>query len=382
MLSGDKYWAKCRRLCRKYGDSDNNKVYGEFPVKEVKIGNSICRSFYVKDLVEFLGKKMSEDPNYLLITEGLLSSIPVMETFDMMTVIKDLYEVKRELVSIGFQDSINYLQQHIPLRVHSWKSGSRVWSWKVPSGDVDTMWVGEYTVKGFGDETIILPIHLDHAYMANDNLSGIVVAMKLIDMLQRTVDLKYSYKFLFVPETYGTIAYLDRFGIDYKYGIVFDSIGTKGEMVTTLTKTPSVLNLYVSGKTNEFLSDEHLFSGNDERVLESVNIPSIQISRCPFKEYHTAEDTPDIIYEERLKETLDYIYSIILRIEMDFIPVPNYIGVPFLSEHGLWEKDVRLEKIWHLINGKRTISEIAVLARLPFNFVHQFVRKMEKKGLV
>ncbi len=217
---------RCRRLRRKYSDSDHNKVYGEFPVVEVKIGKSICRSFYVGDLVNFLDEKLNENPNYLKLETELLTPMPTMGEFNMMELIKDLYKEPRYLVSDGFKNSLDYISQIIPLRYHSWKSGEKVWTWTIPLKEPDKtegeLWVGEYTVKGYTDECIILPIHLDHAGMANDNLSGVAVAIQLILTLLRTPDLKYSYKFLFVPETIGTIAYLSRFTETYKYGIVFD----------------------------------------------------------------------------------------------------------------------------------------------------------------
>lgn len=298
--------------------------------------------------------------------------------------IAELFKFSRELTGDGFNQALEYINKFIPLNLHQWKSEEKIWTWVVPK---DGLRLGEHTLRGSNRETIILPIHLDHPRMANDNLSGVVVAMKLIDLLFDR-KLKYSYKFLFLPETIGTIAWMSRYGPDYKYGIVIDSVGTDGEIVTTRTKTPSLLNDYIEGKTNEFMSDEHLMTGNDERALESVNIPSIQISRLPFKEYHTDKDVPDIIQEERLKEALDYIYLLIGRIEKDFIPKPRYEGVPCLSANGLWEKEyetpetfIKIERIWHLLNGTLSITQIAKLTGVSFRFVYDFVKKLKDKGL-
>lgn len=298
--------------------------------------------------------------------------------------IVELFKFSRELTGDGFNQALDYIDTFIPLKIHKWKPKEKIWTWIVPENGLQ---IGEHTLEGNSSDTIILPIHLDHPRMANDNLSGVVVAMKLIDLLFN-YKRKYSYTFLFLPETIGTIAWLSRYGTDYKYGIVIDSVGTDGEIVTTKTKTSSLLNCYIEGKTNEFFSNEHLMTGNDERALESVNIPSIQISRLPFKEYHTENDTPDIIQEDKLKETLDYVYSLILRIEKDCIPKPRYEGVPCLSANGLWEKDyetpetfIKIEKIWHLI-GTLSIAQIAQIASVPFDFVYDFIKKLESKGLV
>lgn len=296
----------------------------------------------------------------------------------------ELFKFQRELSGEGFNQALDYINKFISLNVHKWVPNEKVWTWVVPDNGLR---IGEYTQEGNSQETIILPIHLDHAGMANDNLSGVVVAMKLIDVLTE-YKTRYNYKFLFLPETIGTIAWLSRHGTDYKYGIVIDSVGTGGEIVTTKTKFPSLLNLYIEGKTNDFFSDEHLISGNDERALEASNIPSIQISRLPFKEYHTKNDTPDIIQEQQLNKTVNYVRSLILRIENDFIPKPKYKGVPCLSSNGLWKKDyeipetfIKIEKIWHLM-GKLSVAQIAKFAELPFDFVFDFIGELEQKGLI
>jgi len=218
-----------------------------------------------------------------------------------------------------------------------------------------------------------------------------VVAMRLIDMLHEYKiknKLKFNYIFLFLPETLGSVAWLSRFGTDFGCGIVIDSVGTDGDIITTKTKTPSILNYYIEGKRNEFMSEEHLMTGNDERVLESVKIPTIQISRLPFKEYHTLNDIPDIISEEKLEEALNYAFSFILRMENDYVPKPRYEGVPCLSANGLWEDAynipetfIKIEKIWHLI-GNRYIGQIAEIAGVPFDFAYDFINKMKDKGLI
>lgn len=377
---------KCRRLRRKYGDSDNNKAWWDAYTNEAKIGNAICRSFLIKDIVDFLDNKIGDNPEYLLLKNGLLSPMPTMDTIDIMGCIKELYTYPRYLVSDGFDKALEYLSRYAPLRIHKWKSGEKVWTWKVPLKEPEKvageMKVGEYTVKGFGDKTVLLPIHLDHVNMANDNLSGVAAAMVLIDRLQRTPDLRYSYKFLFVPETVGTIAYLDRFRKRYAYGIVLDSVGSCGDIKTTKTKFDSALNYYLTGKTNEFLSDEHLWTGNDERVLESVGIPSIQISRSVFLEYHTPQDNPSIISEKKILEAAEYAYSIISKLERDVTPKPTFVGIPCLSNYDLWVADIRLEKIWHLLHYNLSISQIAHMADLSFDYVYDFVNQMKQKGLV
>jgi aminopeptidase-like protein len=298
----------------------------------------------------------------------------------MIKIINDLFKLPRNINELV--EAIKYINYIIPIRVHSWEPKEKAWTWEIPKGGIV---VGEHLIHGESKETIILPIHLDHDKMANDNLSGVAVTVELAKSIEKP---RYTYKFLFLPETIGTMAYLSRFGTDFKYGIVIDSVGGDGDIITTLTKEPSTLNQYISGKYNTFFSDAHLWSGNDERALESVGIPSIQISRSPFLEYHTEKDTPDRIDKKQLEYTLEYTKSIIDKIEKDYIPKPTYKGVPCLSSNGLWKKEyesphtfMKVERIWQSLNDGLSIAQIANIHGLPFDFVYHFIEEMRQKGL-
>lgn len=310
------------------------------------------------------------------------------------------------------------LPDAVPYR---WKIFNRDWGFSIKAGDlplfdadsykvkIDSkfedgyMVVGEYTVKGYGDKSIIFPIHLDHPSQSNDNLSGCSAAIELILKLLRTTDLKYSYKFLFLPETIGTIAYLSKNESiipSIKYGIVFDSIGNDAGITLTRAKDPlSMLNGYAvssvkrhcrSFSVNDFFDDSYLASANDERVLQAplIGIPSIHLSRAPFKEYHTDKDCIDIIRREKLSEVVDIVYEIIGIIERDAVPEQKYKGILCLSEHGLWDNkwtagdSIIIEKILHLISSDLSIFQIAERINTSFDFVYDFIKKLETRGLV
>jgi aminopeptidase-like protein len=309
---------------------------------------------------------------------GLGSTNPKEE---MKKIIEDLFKYDRKINNL--LEPLDYINKIISLKYHFWREQEKAWTWNIPQGGIQ---IGEYVIEGETKDCIIIPIHLDHPKQANDNLSGVTVAIKLAQSIKNP---RYTYKFLFLSETIGTMAYLSRFGTNYKYGIVIDSVGGDGDLVTTLTKHPSLLNEYVLGKTNSFFSDAHLWSGNDERALESVGIPSIQISRAPFLEYHTERDTPDRINEEQLESCLRYTLSIIDKIEKDFIPKPTYMGVPCLSANGLWKKEyesphtfMKVEKVWQSLSDGLSIAHIANIHGLDFDFVYNFVMELKSKGLV
>ena len=69
---------------------------------------------------------------------------------------------------------------------------------------------GEYLIKGKSNQEILISTYMCHPSMANDNLSGIIVAMSLISHFKKIKDLKKTIRFIFIPETIGSIAYINE----------------------------------------------------------------------------------------------------------------------------------------------------------------------------
>ena len=66
---------------------------------------------------------------------------------------------------------------------------------------------GEYFIKGQLEDEILISTHICHPSLCNDNLSGVTLASILATHLSE-VDLRYSYRFLFIPGTIGSITWL------------------------------------------------------------------------------------------------------------------------------------------------------------------------------
>ena len=72
------------------------------------------------------------------------------------------------------------------------------------------MLVGEYFLKGKSTQEILISTYICHPSLANDNLSGILVALKLVDHFKKIKNLKKSLRFIFLPETIGSLAYINK----------------------------------------------------------------------------------------------------------------------------------------------------------------------------
>ncbi len=262
-----------------------------------------------------------------------------------------------------------------------------------------TLKVGDYTIKGESDEIIVLVAHLCHPAQVNDGLSGVAVLIDVAKEMSIRAN-HYSYKFLLVPETIGSIAYLSQnedIIPKLKYGICLEQLGNDNIHALQLTRQGDTrldrIAKYVM-KRNLSNFREGAFRkvvSNDEMVFNGpgVNIPMISISRSPYPEYHTSEDNPDIISEENLIESKTLILEIINIIDRDYIPQRQFKGPIFLSGYGLWvdwrvnrRLNDNIEQIMLNLEGDRSVFDIADALDLEFSDVLDYVNKFLDKGLV
>ena len=69
---------------------------------------------------------------------------------------------------------------------------------------------GEFILKGKSKEEILISSYVCHPSMANNELSGPIVAMCLIDYFRKKKKLEKTLRFIFIPETIGSITYLSK----------------------------------------------------------------------------------------------------------------------------------------------------------------------------
>jgi len=91
---------------------------------------------------------------------------------------------------------------------------------------------GECYLPGKTKEEVLLSTYLCHPSLGNDNLSGVVLLTFLASILKKR-KLKYSYRFLFIPETIGALAWLshnEKKLPRIKHGLVVTCVGDSGKM--------------------------------------------------------------------------------------------------------------------------------------------------------
>ncbi len=181
------------------------------------------------------------------------------------------------------------------------------------------------------DDVLVVSAHLDHPKeSANDNASGSAAALDLAITLNRLIAEgklsrpRRTLRFLWVPEFYGTMAYIDAHpeiaGPDYGGSVLanlnLDMVGEHQELLHSraiFTRTPasipSVLNDVVEnmvqmvagmeirtprGSLSTFNFAVTPFSGgSDHMMFIDRRVPGMMFGHSPDYTHHTSEDTPD-----------------------------------------------------------------------------------------
>jgi aminopeptidase-like protein len=257
--------------------------------------------------------------------------------------------------------------------------------------------IGEHFIQGQTDRCVVIVSHLCHPAMVNDDLAGVAVAA---DVARHIKDPYYSYRFLFLPETIGSVAYLSQHEdlIDnMAAGIFLEMLASSGPLALQHSYEHDAridhAASYVLAKHQPNLREDAFrkIIGNDEMVFDSpgVRIPMISLSRWPYPEYHTSDDNPNIVVPESLTHARDTVLDLIRYLEADYVPVRNFRGPLFLSGYGLWvdwrvnqKLNTALEWVINNIEGEYSISELAAKVDVDFWELKDWLDKAVGHGVI
>jgi len=181
------------------------------------------------------------------------------------------------------------------------------------------------------DEEIVFSAHLDHPKeSANDNASGSAALLDIAGTLQDLIKSgriprpKRSIRFIWVPEFFGTMAYIDKhpelkgkaMGGNFLANLNMDMVGENLEKLHSkliLTRSPdsipSVLNDVIENMA-EMVDKMNIRTprgslsamnyrvtpysgGSDHMMFIDRDIPAVMFGHEPDYTHHTSEDTPD-----------------------------------------------------------------------------------------
>ena len=266
---------------------------------------------------------------------------------------------------------------------------------------------GELYLKGKKEDEFLLTCYICHPSMCDDNLSGISLLTQLAKYLNK-MKLKYSYRFLFIPETIGAITWLninENKISKIKYGLVATCVGDSGILTYKKTrKGTSKIDIIVekvltdSGKPYKIV--DFFPAGCDERQfsspgfnLEVSSLMRTMYSNSDFPEYHTSADNLDFVRPEYLEDSFMKYLKIIFVLENDM----KYLNLnskcePNLGKRGLYReiggqkiKNVnKMAMMWVLnfSDGEHSILDISIRSGIPFDEIKETADLLVKKGLL
>jgi len=264
---------------------------------------------------------------------------------------------------------------------------------------------GEFFLPGETEQELLLSCHTCHPSLANDNLSGIAVAVQLAKMLSERKR-RYGYRFVFVPATIGPIVWLsqnEKRLANIKHGLVLALLGDGGNSTYKKSRhghaeIDRAAAHVLKHSDADYSIREFEPYGYDERQYGSpgIDLPMGCLMRSPngeYPEYHTSADNLELVEPEFLTDSLRKLLGIVETLEGNetFINLKPF-GEPRLGRHGLYEAfgcdedQARLQQavLWVLnqSDGRHSLLDIASRSGFDFASIRRAADALQQVGLL
>ncbi len=264
---------------------------------------------------------------------------------------------------------------------------------------------GELFLPGESNEEVLLSCHVCHPSLCNDNLSGIALTTSLAEYL-RNRQTRYSYRFLYIPGTIGSITWLainDEKVKNIKHGFVVTCVGDAGAFTYKKSRRGTaeidLAVLHVLRHSREgFREIEFYPYGYDERQYCSpgFNLAVGSLSRSShgqYPEYHTSADNLDLVSPENLRESFETYLDVIDVLENN----RTYLNLnpkcePQLGKRGLYGnvgatseaklKEMALLWVLNLSDGEHDLLQIAERSGESFAEIRNAAEALRQSGLL
>lgn len=263
----------------------------------------------------------------------------------------------------------------------------------------------ECVVPGKSTEEILISCHACHPSLCNDNLSGLAVATFLAQALSG-MERRFSYRFLFIPGTIGSIAWLSRneqIVPLIKHGLVLACVGDPGPLSYKKSRRGNaeidraVLHLLATSGNPYNVRDFSPY-GYDERQYCSpgFNLPVGCLNRTQhgkFPEYHTSADNLSFVTPEALAGSLRFCLDVFRVLENNLTYQNlNPKCEPQLGKRGLYRlmgglpdagaRELAMLWVLNLSDGQHSLLDIAEHSTLKYDAILHAVKDLEESGLL
>lgn len=264
---------------------------------------------------------------------------------------------------------------------------------------------GEIILKGKLKKEVLLSTYICHPSMANNEVSGPSVLTFLAKWL-KSLDRKYTYRIIFIPETIGSIAYiqknLKKLKKNFKFGFIITCVGDQRNYSFLPSKYENSLSDKIALKTLKsqkikFKKYNWLDRGSDERQFCSplVDLPVCSIMRTKYgkyAEYHTSLDKiGTVVTKKGLFQSYNFYKKCIKNLEKLELPISNIPCEPMMGKRGLYpnlSKKTRPKFTGQVMNvlsycdGTNTLDEISKYCKIKDSQTSKIIKILYNKKII
>lgn len=257
---------------------------------------------------------------------------------------------------------------------------------------------GELIIPGNSTKEIFISTYICHPSMANNELSGPVVATMLAKWIA-SEPRRFTYRIIFIPETIGSIAYLSRNLQAMKRNIVagfnLTCVGDERAYSYLPSRNGSTLADKVAlntlrSKHPDFKQYSFLDRGSDERQYCSpgVDLPVVSLMRTKYREfpeYHTSLDNLELVTPAGLEGSFALHKDCIDLLERNRVYKTRCLGEPQLGKRGLYPTIATQEsyrQVADMLNfityadGSNDLIDISNIIQVPVHNLYPIIDKL------
>ena len=420
-IAKDKLYPLTRSLTGQGVRSTLKIIQKEFPelkIKKIKSGTkvfdwNIPPEWNVSDAY-ILDKYNNKIIDFKINNLHLVSySVPVKKYISKKELFKNLYFLKNQPKAIPYITSYYKKRWSFCVSYNQYKNFDKKYSssdkFKVvinsslkKNGNLN---YAQLILKGKSKKEILISTYICHPSMANNELSGPIVSMGLINYFRKK-KLNKTLRFIFIPETIGSISYLSK-NINYlKENVIggynLSCIGDERQyscMFSKYQNSPSdeaIIEAYRLLKIKNYKIYSFLKRGSDERQYNSpgVDLKISSIFRTKYgeyPEYHTSLDNFKLVTLKGCTGGFNVAKKSIEILLERIYPKFKVMCEPQMSKRGLYptlstKNEKKLTKSYmnflQYADGTNSLENISNLIKLDLKSVKKICNILFQNSLI
>ena len=265
----------------------------------------------------------------------------------------------------------------------------------------------ETVIPGETEQEIFFSTYICHPSMANNECSGPALAAELIRFVAGMKPRKYTYRFIFVPETIGSISYMStgnhlaHMKENMLAGFNLSCVGDDRDYTIVESKYADTLADRVLKNVLRYQSGAYsvysfLKRGSDERQYNApgVDLPVVCYCRSKFgeyPEYHTSADDMSLVSPVGFQGSYEVMTQVVQALEANARYCVTVCGEPQLGKRGLYptvSQKGSYDAVKSMTNfiayadGRNDLIDVSNIIDVPVSQLIPVVDKLLREGLI